>query len=276
LGEKRTFTRTVTRTGPDGKTQTVTETFEDDTVPEDSDFGDFKNRLNLQSDSGFSAKFPTRSKMASGSLLGLNIGPEGNHMGGKLSYGGRRGRAPRNCAQPHEDFDAQCLQAHNEYRAKHGAEALEMASDLTAHAQAWADKLARGYRFAHSRCTLKSGERIGENIAMKWIGGSTARYTGQQIVDEWYAEEKYYDYSGTGDVMKAGGRFPVICGCSSSGFRYIIDFIRTGHFTQVVWKGSQELGIGKALDKKGKMLVVCNYRPAGNMMGRFVDNVARP
>jgi len=107
------------------------------------DLGDFKNRLNLQSDSGFSAKFPTRSKMASGSLLGLNIGPEGNHMGGKLSYGGRRGRAPRNCAQPHEDFDEQCLQAHNDYRATHGAEALEMASDLTAHAQAWADKLAK-------------------------------------------------------------------------------------------------------------------------------------
>jgi len=248
LGEKRTFTRTVTRTGPDGKTQTVTETFEDDTVPEDSDLGDFKNRLNLQSDSGFSAKFPTRSKMASGSLLGLNIGPEGNHMGGKLSYGGRRGRAPRNCAQPHEDFDAQCLQAHNEYRAKHGAEALEMASDLTAHAQAWADKLARENIFANSKCTLEGGERIGENIGMKWMWGSTARYTGQQIVDEWYAQEKDYDYSGT--VIKAG------------------------HFTQVVWKGSQELGIGKAIDKDGKILnVVCNYRPAGNMMGAFVDNV---
>ena len=27
---------------------------------------------------------------------------------------------------------------------------------------------------------------------------------GQQIVDQWYAEEKDYDYSGTGDVMKAG------------------------------------------------------------------------
>jgi len=99
---------------------------------------------------------------------------------------------------------------------------------------------------------LEGGERIGENIAMKWMWGSTARYTGQQIVDLWYDEEKVYDYSGTGDLMKAG------------------------HFTQVVWKGSQELGIGKAIDKDGKILVVCNYRPAGNMRGAFVDNVARP
>ena len=54
-----------------------------------------------------------------------------------------------------------------------------MASDLTAHAQAWADKLARENIFAHSKCTLEGGERIGENIAMKWMWGSTARYTGK-------------------------------------------------------------------------------------------------
>ena len=35
-GGKRTYTRTVTKTGPDGKTRTVTETFEDDAVPDDS------------------------------------------------------------------------------------------------------------------------------------------------------------------------------------------------------------------------------------------------
>lgn len=162
------------------------------------------------------------------------------------------GKPAGETAQAHEDFDAQCLQAHNVYRSTHGAGALKMASDLTAHAQAWADKLVKENKFAHSKCTLEGGEKIGENIAMKWTSDPAARYTGQQIVDQWYAEEPDYDYSGTGNVMKAG------------------------HFTQVVWKGSEELGIGKALDKKGKMIVVCNYRPAGNMMGRFADNVARP
>jgi len=251
---KRTFTRTVTKTGPDGKTHTVTETFEDDDVPDDSkfdsffsrrdlgfgkDFGDLETRLKLRGDSAFSAGFPTKSGLGSGS-------GSGDVMGAKSS------KPPTDCALPHPEFDAQCLQAHNEYRTKHGAEALTMAADLTTHAQAWADKLAKENKFAHSKCTLEGGEKIGENIAMKWTSDTSARYTGQQIVDQWYNEEPDYDYSGTGNVMKAG------------------------HFTQVVWKGSQQLGIGKALDKKGKMIVVCNYRPAGNMMGRFVDNVARP
>ena len=29
-------------------------------------------------------------------------------------------------------------------------------------------------------------------------------FSGQQIVDQWYAEEPDYDYTGTGNVMKAG------------------------------------------------------------------------
>ena len=50
----------------------------------------------------------------------------------------------------------------------------------------------------------------------------------------------------------------------------------TGHFTQVVWKESVELGIGKAdIDKNGMKCtyVVGRYRPAGNMMGDYAENV---
>ena len=52
----------------------------------------------------------------------------------------------------------------------------------------------------------------------------------------------------------------------------------TGHFTQVVWKGSTELGIGKATGKKNGMYctyIVGRYRPPGNFQGRFQQNVAR-
>ena len=48
-----------------------------------------------------------------------------------------------------------------------------------------------------------------------------------------------------------------------------------GHFTQVVWKGSEELGIGKATDSKGRVYVVANYRPAGNYIGNFATNVSK-
>lgn len=50
----------------------------------------------------------------------------------------------------------------------------------------------------------------------------------------------------------------------------------TGHFTQVVWKDSKEFGIGKAKTKDGKWLVVANYYPAGNFMGKNAENVFPP
>ena len=59
-------------------------------------------------------------------------------------------------------------------------------------------------------------------------------------------------------------------------FTNLNGFIMTGHFSQVVWKASEELGIGKAADDKGRVYVVANYRPAGNYIGNFAANVLRP
>ena len=53
----------------------------------------------------------------------------------------------------------------------------------------------------------------------------------------------------------------------------------TGHFTQVVWKDSIKLGIGKATGKIDKLFctwVVGRYSPAGNVMGKFQENVLKP
>lgn len=36
------------------------------------------------------------------------------------------------------------------------------------------------------------------------------------------------------------------------------------------------MGIGKAKTSGGKVIVVANYRPAGNLVGSFVENVAPP
>ena len=58
-------------------------------------------------------------------------------------------------------------------------------------------------------------------------------------------------------------------------FQHILFYV-AGHFTQVVWKGSEELGIGKAADSKGRVYVVANYAPAGNFIGDFAANVSRP
>ena len=47
----------------------------------------------------------------------------------------------------------------------------------------------------------------------------------------------------------------------------------TGHFTQVVWVASKEVGIAKATSKTGKHFVVARYYPAGNVIGHFPENV---
>ena len=43
---------------------------------------------------------------------------------------------------------------------------------------------------------------------------------------------------------------------------------KAGHYTQMVWKDSTEIGAGKAVirtgDQKGSLFVVCNYNPRGN------------
>ena len=51
-----------------------------------------------------------------------------------------------------------------------------------------------------------------------------------------------------------------------------------GHFSQVVWKGSQRFGIGRAAEMRNGLLctyIVARYRPAGNFLGEFKENVKR-
>ncbi|ODV90868.1 hypothetical protein CANCADRAFT_15606, partial [Tortispora caseinolytica NRRL Y-17796] len=45
-----------------------------------------------------------------------------------------------------------------------------------------------------------------------------------------------------------------------------------GHFTQVVWKSTTKLGCGVASCSSGK-IYVCEYDPAGNVLGQFAQNV---
>jgi hypothetical protein len=46
---------------------------------------------------------------------------------------------------------------------------------------------------------------------------------------------------------------------------------------QMVWKESKELGMGWAKSSDGRSVyIVARYRPAGNMMGAFEQNVFPP
>jgi uncharacterized protein YkwD len=131
------------------------------------------------------------------------------------------------------------LDLHNDARAAHCAPPLSWSPQLAKVAQGWADSLAgAGCAFEHSRT------RFGENLAM----GTSGALGAETIVEMWYREVDKYDFK--------RGRFGM----------------DTGHFTQLVWRGTTKLGCGRA-PCNGWDIVVCNYDPPGNVETQFVDNV---
>jgi uncharacterized protein YkwD len=131
------------------------------------------------------------------------------------------------------------VELHNQLRAEHCAPPLAWSADLAKVAQTWANKLRdKGCVFEHSRTEL------GENLAM----GTSGALDDRTIVEMWYREVDKYDF-----------RHP----------RFEMD---TGHFTQLVWVGTQRIGCGRSTCK-GMDIVVCNYDPPGNVETWFADNV---
>lgn len=48
-----------------------------------------------------------------------------------------------------------------------------------------------------------------------------------------------------------------------------------GNFTQMIWRSTEQVGVGLASDGKGKFITVAFYKPPGNITnpGYFKDNV---
>ncbi|XP_077988363.1 Golgi-associated plant pathogenesis-related protein 1-like [Glandiceps talaboti] len=139
------------------------------------------------------------------------------------------------------------LKCHNKYRSKHSASSLKLNDSLNKTAQDWAEQMAKSDRFGH-----RPNGKYGENIYYAMNSRGLGTLTGQSVVQSWYDEIKNYNF-------KRGG--------FSSG---------TGHFTQVVWKGSKELGLGFApsRNRANTWYVVANYNPAGNVQGQYDQNVS--
>ncbi|MBE9128630.1 MULTISPECIES: CAP family protein [unclassified Coleofasciculus] len=148
------------------------------------------------------------------------------------------------------------LSKHNTYRAMHHNDSdMSISDSLNSSAQGWAEKLAATGAFEHS------GGPYGENIYVSYSTGMapSAATLANNAVQSWYDEVKDYNYTNPG--------------FSSD----------TGHFTQVVWKSSTQVGCGAAQgtetidgNQYNAFYVVCQYTPAGNMQGQFPDNVLKP
>lgn len=144
------------------------------------------------------------------------------------------------------DFQKSALDAHNNYRAKHHVGKLVLNQELCDIAQKYAEELARTGNFAHSGNSFHD-DNMGENLFACY----GMKITGKMMTDDWYNEVNQYNFNNPGYI---------------SG---------TGHFTQIVWKGSKQVGFGYAQARDGYYYGVANYYPAGNFIGEFEDNVFR-
>ncbi|KII93493.1 hypothetical protein PLICRDRAFT_35714 [Plicaturopsis crispa FD-325 SS-3] len=138
------------------------------------------------------------------------------------------------------DAEADYLNAHNSFRALHGASPLTWSDELASAAQSWAN----GCKFQHSGGSLGP---YGENLA-----AGTGDYTIAAAVKSWTDESTSYDPNNP----------------------------QPSHFTQVVWKGTSHLGCAVAtcngiFDPKygPAQYYVCEYQAAGNVIGQFPQNV---
>ncbi|MEO8128636.1 MAG: CAP domain-containing protein [Bryobacteraceae bacterium] len=112
-------------------------------------------------------------------------------------------------------------------------EPLTWSTKLASISQDWANTLLKRRQIAH-----RPDSPYGENVFA--ISGASS--SPRQVVDSWAAESRDYDYR--------SDRCRGTC----------------GHYTQIVWRGTKEVGCAVAR-KDGQEVWVCNYHPAGNWMG---------
>lgn len=128
------------------------------------------------------------------------------------------------------------LKAHNEIRRARRIRPLKWSPSLAQSAQQWAEHLASIGVLEHN---LRL--RAGQNLYV--IHGATTRPA--LVVRNWSEEAR--DYREPQNYCRPGA----VC----------------GHFTQIIWAATEEVGCGVAGDTRGQFWV-CFYLPPGNFVGQ--------
>lgn len=161
------------------------------------------------------------------------------------------------------DMASTAVYAHNIHRSNHSAPAVAWLDEIAGYAE----NTANTCTFAHDM-TQGSGN-YGQNIAM-WASSDGAAALGAAGAINMATTKMWYN----GEV---NGFLPSYYGQATPDMS---DFESWGHFSQLVWKDTTDLGCYAKLCEKGTMYqdmdawyMVCNYRPAGNMGGAYGTNV---
>ncbi|CAG8908295.1 unnamed protein product [Penicillium egyptiacum] len=155
-------------------------------------------------------------------------------------------------------YQESVLHYHNIHRSDHSSSALTWSDDL---AQA-AHTLASRCEYGHDTSIPSASGSYGQNIAY----GYDEAQVGEKIISEMmYTDEAPY--------------FASLYGQDSPDMS---NFSKWGHFTQIVWKGTSQVGCATVSCSDLKNVggpapyTVCNYGSPGNYAGEYADNVLKP
>ena len=150
------------------------------------------------------------------------------------------------------------LNEHNYYRSLHGVLSLKLNKTLNSFAQNWADELINTGNFQHDPENRVA--QTGENLYSGWRSPfGPEPDASKESVKAWYDEIEFYNYADSEREIAA-------------------KFSKIGHFTQLIWDDTTDIGLGFAekKDESNGMIttvVVTKYWPAGNMMNAMKKHV---
>lgn len=168
---------------------------------------------------------------------------EGSSRGG--SAAGERNARMQNAAYgfaPGDRIAARILDTHNAERDRLRLPRLKWNPHLEREAAEWATTLGRRGVLEHASGQTRNG--TGENL---WMGTAGA-WNVESMVGMFVEERKHYRHAAFPDVSHTG------------------NWADVGHYTQIVWRDTKEVGCAMATER-GNDVLVCRYWPAGNVWG---------
>lgn len=142
------------------------------------------------------------------------------------------------------NFEERILAAHNRERGDLNVPPMRWNNALAADAAKWASHLVRVGHLVHYKEAPDDWDPQGENL---WAG-TKGYYSPEAMVGLWIAEKRNY----------RPGIFP-----ANSRTGNLED---VGHYTQLIWRSSREVGCAIARGGQDDFLV-CRYAEGGNVIG---------
>jgi pathogenesis-related protein 1 len=196
--------------------------------------------------------------------FGGTIGAGGTQVGMGGSSAGTTGIGGMSGGDPEMGRLVGMTAAHNAVRAAvmttPALQPLVWSDKLAQYAQQWADNLAMTSCSSPHHRSQQDLQSVGYGENLAAFTSSFGMSTAQQAVDGWGGEKSCYTF----------GTFMVTDKCDTTCYTNMHSD-GCGHYTQIVWRKSTQVGCGVATCKAGfgnEDIWICNYAPAGNYVGQ--------